>query len=987
MAKGKWLNNWVLFLAGAALLIVADSGYCQLLFRTGMESEFYGKTGYNKYGRSIVNRAANPKYDEFGNYVMDGLRIFEWNEEKRESRATKADAAFSSIFKTNPIDEGEYYRAYLNNLVMVNESTKDFSSRMIVGNEVRAYFSPLTLDMAALNGLRWDTNFGYNNLTFVASRADIPMWFSREYVENKIRMRLLPVYLTGGHFERQFGIINVAANYVNTYKSDSTQGRTFSANSIFSDIRDSVTGNMPRPIQAQYFPEQVSMLVVKVEDGSRFDNDNGPRLYDIYPVVEGQPRKDLLVGITRGNWQQDFYDVRKQVDNPALDFYENVYMLNPKRIPQYFKFSKSRLSADPNLPADYLMLRKTLNDPIADISSYTGTPNKYYEVNGNDYLLFWFQIPKKQGIDSSGKAASVPVENVEFRANVANDYKISISEVYQNIDASAYGNEMARYFTVVKEASGNIKDLSNINWVSFKYGIQMADMIMGIRVKSQIKGFDLVAEFNKNFNFRQYPHYLATKYHEDAEAYYINVKKEFNKFTIGTEYFNIDPNYTTSFENIDPAYKELQNIPVSAWATEFYADTSGRGGGSAPSVSSSYLNNTMVIDTVDDNDDKDRFPDFHLFSQVRDMNGVFPGLDKNGDGRPDTNKNENLIPDWAEPFLLYDTDPDEYDYGDDFNNNHVLDNRENDDKPDYPYNKDSRGYHWFGSYGSDQGLKLTAGYINFSQIAGGGVNNVKYGKIDYTKFIPFFATVAFGTQFKKVQDTIQDDVFRFQRRLTTTLRDSLMYQYDPFYLNQGLIANKYYDPLEYRDSYVSTSFFETKLFRIPNLTIDIKAKYDLNHQNSTSVQKKNNNIDWNHILKADYRYYFHNLLIMPQVKFMARKYTNGNGIEMTLHEQYFYPILRVEYPLTISTTFKAGAQGFPGLNSTVRNLVNPQLDYDTRDYLFMVTNRSFYNGYDFSLNMGYQLNWQDLKGEARSTFSKSRSLYFIRLVVGMEPVN
>jgi len=108
---------------------------------------------------------------------------------------------------------------------------------------------------------------------------------------------------------------------------------------------------------------------------------------------------------------------------------------------------------------------------------------------------------------------------------------------------------------------------------------------------------------------------------------------------------------------------------------------------------------------------------------------------------------------------------------------------------------------------------------------------------------------------------------------------------------------------------------------------------------------------------------------------------------VTLHEQCFYPILRVEFPLTVNTTFKAGAQGFPGFNSTVRDLVNSQLDYDTRDYLFMVTNRSFYNGYDFSLNMGYQINWQSLKGEARSKYNMSSSIIFLRLVVGQEPVS
>jgi len=989
MAKGRWLNSWVCIIAGMVMLIMADSGYCQLLFKYGMEQEFYGKTGYNKYGRSIVNRSANPKYDEFGRYIMDGVRIFEWNEEKRSSASTRADAAFSTLYKTNPIDEGEYFRQYLNNLVVVNETNKSYSSRIVVGNEVRVKFSPLTLDMAAMNGVRWDTNFNNNDFTMVASRADLPLWFSRDYINEKIRERLLPVYLTAGHFERQFGILNVAANYVNVYKSDSSQSRSYSNTSIISDLRDSVTGTMPRPIGEQYFPEKVKKLVVKIEDGSKFDSDNGPRIYDIYPIIEGQPRYDLLIGITRGNWQRDFTEVRKQVQNPALDLYENVYMLDPRRIPQYFKFGQAQLSSDPTLPDGYIMLRKSITDPVHELGYYTGSDQKYFEVNGNDYLLFWFQIPTKSGKDNQGKTVDVPIENVEFMAKVGNDYKISISETYEDNQASAYGNEMARYFSVVKQAPGNIKDMSNLNWVSFQYGIQMADMIMGLRIQSEIKGFNLVAEYNKNFNFKQYPHYLAQKYRENAAAYYINVKKEFNKFTIGTEYFNIDPNYSTTFENTDPNYKPMQDIPYSSWAPEFLADTSGRGGGESavPSVSSSYMNNTMVIDTVDDNDDKDRYPDFHMFSSVRDRNGVFPGLDANGDGRPDTNRNENLVPDWAEPFLLYDSDPDEYDYGDDFNNNHVIDIREDDDKPDYPYNKDTRGYHWFGSYGSDQGLKLTAGYINYSQIAGGGENNVKYGKLDYTKFIPFFATVNFTTTFKHTDDTIQDNVFRFSRRLTATLRDSLLYQYNPFYLNQGIIADRYYDPLDYRDSYVSTSYFETKLFRIPNLTIGIKAKYDWNHQNSTATQSKNNVIDRSHVLKADYRYYFHDLLIMPQVKYMSRKYTNGNGFEKTLHEEYFYPILRVEYPLTLNTTFKAGAQGFPGLNSTVRNLVNPELNYDTRDYLFMVTNRSFYNGYDFSLNFGYQVNWQDLKGEARHLYSTSRKLMFIRLVVGMEPVS
>ncbi|MCE5252353.1 hypothetical protein LLG96_19305 [bacterium] len=982
MDIGKRLNRWMLLLSCVLLFGSVESAVGQLLFKPEMEREFYGREGYHRYGRSIVNRSANPKYDNFGNYIMDGVRIFEWNEEKINSKHVERNEKFSKMYKTNPIDEGEYFRQYLNNLVVVHETTKTFSTRFIVGNEVRAKFSPLTLDMAALNGVRWDMNFYENNLTFVSSRADMPLWFSRDFVNDEDRFRQVPVYLTGGHYERKFGIFNVAANYVNQYKTDSTQPRHFSNKTIASDLRDSITG------QISYDPEDVLMLVVKLEDGSRFDG-NGPRIYSLTPVVDGVERPELLMGITKGNWREDFTDVRRLFNNPAVDFYENRYMLEPRRVPQFVVFDQH----DPkNLPENVVYRRMTTNDPlIKNYGELTDDGKRYLNCDNEDYLLFWFQIPKKTVVDDAGTTSEVPVDDVEFRSVVGNDYKFSISEIYQDQNQPKLGKKGATYYYTALEAEGNVQDMSNLKEVRFRYGQQTADILMGLRVDAHVKGFDLVAEFNKNFNFRQYPSPDASKYRKDAEAYYINVKKEFGKFSVGTEYFMISPNYTTTFENMDPAYYYMNTLPFSSWQNEFDADVGLRGGSPSPNISASageYMNNTMVLETVDDNDDKDRFPDFHMFSDVRDKDGIYPGLDKNGDSRPDTNENENLIPDYMEPFFLYNVDPDEYEYGDDFNQNGVIDSREDDDRPDYPYNKDTKGYHLFTSYGADLGWKYSIGYINYEQIAGGGSTDVRYGKVEYNKFIPFFANISLATQLKKAEDTIQDNVFRQTRQLAAaTLRDSLTFVDNIFYSREGIQHEKFYDPLDYKDSYVSTSFFETKLFRIPNLTLNFKFKYDLNHQNKTSIQDKNDIIDRTQVIKAEYKYYLKDLLLQPQVKFLSRKTTNSSRYVLPYHEEYFYPIIRVEYPLTINTTLKAGAQGFPGLNSTVRNLVNNQLDYDTRDYLLMVTNKSLYNGYDFSLNFGYQLSWQKLKGEMRAPFSTTNKIIFIRLVVGMEPVS
>ncbi|MBN1291919.1 MAG: hypothetical protein JXB48_08780 [Candidatus Latescibacteria bacterium] len=988
--------RWIFLFSSVLLLATFSEAFGQLLFKPEMDREFYGREGYHRYGRSIVNRSANPKYDSFGNYLLDGVRIFEWNEEKINSQHVEKNERFSKLYKTNPIDEGEYFRQYLNNLVVVHETTKTFSTRFIIGNEVRAKFSPLVLDMAALNGVRWDMNFYNNNLTFVSSRADLPLWFSRDFVNDEDRFRQMPVYLTGGHYERAFGIFNVAANYVNQYKTDSTQARHFSNKQIISDVRDSVTG------QISFNPEPVLMLVVKLEDGSRHDG-KGPRLLNLVPIIEGVEKPELLMGITRGNWRTDFTDVRRLFSNPAVDFYENVYMLDPKRVPQFVLFDQHNMK---DLPEDVVMRRTNRTDPILSFTEYArqGTLNNqdYFEVNGEDYLQFWFEIPPNTIVDEEGNETVVNVQDVQFKALVGNDYKFSISEIYQDNNQPKLGKKGATYFYPALESPGNVQDMSNLDVVYFRYGQQTADMIMGLRVDAHVKGFDLVAEFNKNLNWRQYPSTDATKYRQDAEAYFVNVQKQFGKFTIGTEYFKIEPGYTTTFQNMDRAYYFMNTLPYSSWTNEFNADVGLRGGSDSPNISSSsgeYMNNTMVMETVDDNDDKDRFPDFHMFSEVRDRDGIYPGLDKNGNTRPDTNENGNLIPDYMEPFFLYNVDPDEWEYGDDFNQNGVIDSREDDDKPDYPYDKDTKGYHVFSSYGGDLGLKYTLGYIDYEQIAGGGKTDVRYGKIDYRKFIPFFATINLSTQLKKAEDTIQDNVFRHATQLApATLRDSLTYEYNNFYSREGLISEKYYDQLYYKDSYVSTSYFETNLFRVPNLNIGLKFKYDLNHQNETLDQDKNDIVDRTQVVKADYKFYanfrvpfinwrINNLVLQPQVKFLSRKLTSTSIYDRTLHEEYFYPIFRLEYPLTMNTTLKAGAQGFPFLNSTVRNLVNSELDYDTRDYLVMFTNRSLYNGYDFSLNFGYQINWQEMKGIMRAPYSTTDKIFFIRLVVGMEPIS
>ena len=320
----KNISLVTIILTVVLLVGFAGSSYCQLLFRPEMERENYARTGYHLYGRTQIARSSNPRYDSFGNFVMNGVNIFHWNEEKINSKHILPGEKNSILDKVNPIDYNEYFEFYLDNLVVLSETTKAFSSRFIVGNEIRVKFSPLTVDMAAMNGIRWDMNFANNNVTLISSRADLPIWFPNDSQTDYMRERELPVYLTGAHIERKLGVFNIAANYVNTYKTDSTQSRY--NNSMTGTVAHE--GRLPKPRQ----------LVVKLEDGSRFDG-GGPRIYDIYPIVNGEPMPKLLVGVSKGNWKDDFAVTRKTGD-PNKELYTARYFLDPLRVPGFAEFNE-----------------------------------------------------------------------------------------------------------------------------------------------------------------------------------------------------------------------------------------------------------------------------------------------------------------------------------------------------------------------------------------------------------------------------------------------------------------------------------------------------------------------------------------------------------------------------------------------------------------------------------------------------------------------
>ena len=133
------------------------------------------------------------------------------------------------------------------------------------------------------------------------------------------------------------------------------------------------------------------------------------------------------------------------------------------------------------------------------------------------------------------------------------------------------------------------------------------------------------------------------------------------------------------------------------------------------------------------------------------------------------------------------------------------------------------------------------------------------------------------------------------------------------------------------------------------------------------------------MVAADYVWKRGNWTVRPQLKYMAQRTTDQKEVVLPVYETFAYPILRLDYALSPRTALKLGAQA----PSRYRNLVNDSADYESEDYLAMVTNNSSHSGYELSFNAGYQLKRRRMDDRSRAIEDIDYSLFFIRMIVGL----
>ncbi|MCY3763681.1 MAG: hypothetical protein OXH50_20750, partial [Gemmatimonadetes bacterium] len=343
----------------------------------------------------------------------------------------------------------------------------------------------------------------------------------------------------------------------------------------------------------------------------------------------------------------------------------------------------------------------------------------------------------------------------------------------------------------------------------------------------------------------------------------------------------------------------------------------------------------------------------------------------------------NGLPDYLEPFLLYQVDPDEYVYGLDFNNNDVVDEREDDRKEDFPYDRDLRGGHAYVRWKPWTGAEATGGWLQSRQIAGGGRNDQRYLRLHYSGERPGVGEWLIENELKRVWDDVPDDVFSWTAAAANVdqrfLRnDEGRFAYFPTFT---------FDPLHYRNSLANRLYVSGTLRWLPGWRIVTRMKLEHNRQyggrlgdGSEQARDRIRSLAW--VQQADYTWRWGKLTLQPALKGLWLKRTRQQGKRPLDHTHTVVPLFKARYELSPATEVKAGLQGFPGWWFEETHLADPRNSFKRRTTMVFLSNISDYSGYRISTNLGFKQDRLEYADEFRFLESFDTTEIFVRLFMG-----
>jgi len=864
----------------------------------------YGWIDYEHYREGIP---IFKRYDAFGSYLTEGYEVFRME----EFRAANEGQPGSVLLK------GRFYQNWLRHLIIADDAFGGWSTRVMVGDAIRTSFTPLTLDLARYNGVRWDQASANNRFTVLISRFSDPLKLE---LKNQLgpggqRQTIFDgLFLMGGHWESHVGdFLVLGATFVNMHRFDSTKG-------FGTNTRKGLAPPFTVPRE----------LVVRFQDDSPDDGLGGAKVFDVRGTVQ-----------IRESGEQRFEEIL-----PARIEQSAGVVEGPRHLEASGRFAD----------------RSGLLLPV--------------------FVDYIFAVP-----DSA--------VGFEFSALVANDYRILLRQDHDFLDPSRNrADDRSTDFTIVRRAEGNVVDQSNRRRVVFEHGMQTGQEILGCNARLELKGFDIRGEVARSTHYAQYAARAGDRNDYRDFAWFINVQRRLSGLALGFESFRIGPKYQTyAFKSMarqnaearpdlgrDGVDLDIQDQRTTG--TPYYFNTLRQDPIDTDFNEGGNKLNNPIYSLVDDNDDMDQWPDDWVqdwdvanreIKYLESDAGIYPFFDFDADGFPDNNHNRNHLPDSEEPFLMYFTDPKEFYFGDDINNNFVLDMWEDDDQPNYPYDKDEEGIHLVAALEPFAGLTLIAGRYDISQIAGGGRNEVTYGRFKYELGPSKGWWLRLDHESKAVRDDIANPFFDFR---VEALSDGRLVPEQRFFP----------DFLDARDSSVNRGMLHLKYRPGQRWNFNAKFRYELNDQHarvfSTGETQSADDLDYvGFLAKGDYTRRMGRWTFMPRFKVQYQRQERASLGLAFLDEFALLPIVRIDYHLTTRSQFRFGAQGLPLVKDRRIDYRDRDNDSNKQSYILTWFNRTDYGGYKLGTEAGCEYQTTDFDVRGRSDVGYVR--YFVHMFAGV----
>ena len=798
------------------------------------------------------------------------------------------------------------------------EATNDWSLSAIGAGSLRTQYTPLTLSIPNINGMRLDFQSANTTISILNSRK----WGG--------------IMLRGGQFRRKLGVLNLGATYANYYNVQNNRegGR---------DWYGTVGNRWESPIT----------VAVRFSDDSPEDGNGGPIIHNVRLKVNGRFRDDIVPTIIKD-------DLRREWVTAITKTSQLKYLDPPGGGGQSgsIEFPVVRVNERMLKYADYFFLmdhkkgynigyEKTYDLETAQ-SYYTIVEpnNQPIQVSGYDFIVYMFDIGK----------ITEDVQRIEAITTVANDYNVQTTMIYTSNVEGGYDTSgkhvnwyRSTYWRTMAQAEGNVKDGSNIKTINLDFGWQVGSSVYGVDADFNFQGFKVKGEYVINSNHYMYPDgpvgigepkadialQAKRQGHKWAlrdEAYYLTASKEWTHFGFAGEIFKMGKFYRPW---LDVHIRKGQNLSYG-----------GR-------------NQTIRFPLIEDNDDGDMYPDQmavkrtvgYYLAAYEDPDGVFPGNDVDGDGIPDNNRNMNNTPDYDEDFLMFDLDPDEFVFGNDYNNNTIPDHREDDMKYDTPYDLDRRGHHLFFSYSPIKSVKLILGSMRTKGI---GLWTKTYD--DYFKLNMNYDVFGIGNLFaeyryEEIQDNVRDIYFQVATKQKTFQKEFDLTQIERF------SRNLFYDELEYKNSKVNRLFLDSKIRAVPSILIENYIKLEQNKQIEgtmfdSTYQPYDELNTYAVVNKIVYSKVIGNFEFSPGIKLRLYKKARSESLQPLRHYTMRIPLVMFKYHLSPRSQILLGFQGIPGLEFRYVDYINDQNDYSKVNYLFQVQNSTDYFGYQIWAGAG-----------------------------------